>query len=192
MKTSIKIIALAASLLPIFSVSAQTLANFGSTANNLFTLDGDANVNWAPSQTTTGISISGTDTNGNQFGGAWATPWTLASNSNLQLNISGTIPSPGSLFTVTLFSADFGQLKAFEGSFAQSGVVGNNYALSFQTETASFTSIGGFTLAAGGSGNSLNISVNSLSVVPEPSTYALMALGGLGLFLAARRRKVQA
>ena len=192
MKTSIKIIALAASLLPIFSVSAQTLANFGSSANNLFTLDGDANVNWAPSQTTTGISISGTDTNGNQFGGVWATPWTLASNSNLQLNISGTIPSPGSLFTVTLYTADFAQNKTFQGSFAEDGVVANNYNLSFQTQTASFTSIGGFTLSSGGSGNPLNISVNNLAAVPEPSTYVLIVLGGLGLFLAARRRKVQA
>jgi len=192
MKTSIKIIALAASLLPVFNVSAQTLADFGSTATNLFTLDGSATVTWAPSQTTTGITISGVDTNGNQFGGSWATPWTLASNSNLQLNISGTIPSPGSLFTVTLFNADFGQNKAFEGSFAQSGVVGNNYALSFQTETSSFTSIGGFTLTAGGSGSALNISVNNLSVVPEPSTYALMALGGLVLFFVIRRRSAQA
>lgn len=32
----------------------------------------------------------------------------------------------------------------------------------------------------------------SLSAVPEPSTYALMLLGGLGLFFAARRRKVKA
>ena len=192
MKTSIKIIALAASLLPVFNVSAQTLADFGSTATNLFTLDGSATVTWTPSQTTTGITISGVDTNGNQFGGSWETPWTLASNSNLQLNISGTIPSPGSLFTVSLFSSDFQSIKTFQGSFAEDGVVANNYNLSFLTQTSSFNSIGGFTLSSGGSGNSLNISVNSLSVVPEPSTYALMALGGLGLFLAARRRKAQA
>lgn len=31
----------------------------------------------------------------------------------------------------------------------------------------------------------------SFSVVPEPSTYALMALGGLALFFIARRRKAQ-
>lgn len=192
MKTSLKIIALAVSLFPVFNVSAQTLADFGSTATNLFTLDGNATLTWTPSQTATGISITGNDNNGNQFGGFWATPWTLASNSNLQLNISGSIPSPGSLFTVTLFTADFLEIKAFEGSFAESGVVGNNYALSFQTETSSFTSIGGFTFTAGGSGNALNISVNNLSVVPEPSTYALMALGGLVLFFIVRRRKVQA
>jgi hypothetical protein len=193
MKTSIKIIALAAGLLPIFNVSAQTtLADFGSLASNPFTLDGDASVTWIPSQTTTGISISGTDTNGNQFGGSWATPWTLASNSNLQLNISGSIPSPGSLFTVTLFNASFAETKIFQGSFAESGVVGNNYALSFQNQSNSFSSIGGFTLSSGGVGNNLNISVNNLSVVPEPSTYALLAIGAVGLFLSFRRRKVQA
>ena len=34
--------------------------------------------------------------------------------------------------------------------------------------------------------------VASLNVVPEPSTYALMALGGLALFFIARRRKLKA
>ncbi|MFM8365746.1 MAG: PEP-CTERM sorting domain-containing protein, partial [Verrucomicrobiota bacterium] len=32
----------------------------------------------------------------------------------------------------------------------------------------------------------------SITLVPEPSTYALMALGGLVLFFMVRRRKVQA
>ena len=37
-----------------------------------------------------------------------------------------------------------------------------------------------------------NDSSLSLNTVPEPSTYALMALGGLVLFFMVRRRKVQA
>lgn len=37
-----------------------------------------------------------------------------------------------------------------------------------------------------------NSSFAAVSAVPEPSTYALMAIGAVGLFLAARRRKAQA
>lgn len=171
---------------------AQNLAEFGSSASNLFTIDPNSTVGWSPSQTSTGISlgVGSTDSNGNQFGGAWGSTWSLASNTGLQINITGTIPSPGSLFTVTLFNASFDQTKEFQGNFADTAVA-NNYLLSFQTETSSFTSIGGMTLTAGGTGNSMNVSVNNLSVVPEPSTYALMALGGLALFFIARRRKAQ-
>ena len=176
----------------VISSKAQTLADFGSSAANLFTIDPDSSITWSPAQTPSGISISGNDNNGNQFGGSWATPWTLSSNSGLQLNITGSIPSPGSLFTVTLFSPDFQDNKSFEGNFAQSGVVSNNYSLAFSSATSSFTSVGGFVFTAGGSGSSLNVSVNNLSVVPEPSTYALLAIAGLGLFFAVRRRKVQA
>jgi hypothetical protein len=186
-----KLIALALGLTSLMTVNAQSLAEFGSSASNLFTLAGDATVSWTPVQNSTGISISGTDQNGNQFGGSWASSWNLASNSGLQINITGMTPTPGSLFTVTLFDAGLSQNKAFEGSFAEAGVVGNNYSLSFKTETAPFTSIGGLTFTADGVGNALNVSVNNLSVVPEPSTYALMALGGLVLFCIARRRKAQ-
>lgn len=186
---------MALSLTSLITVNAQTLAEFGSSASNLFTLDSGSFVTpWSASntvQTTTGISVNSTDANGAQFGGLWNSPWNLASNSGLQINITGTAPSPGSLFTVTLFSPDLSSNKTFEGSFAESSVIGNNYSLSFQTESASFTSIGGLTFTAGGTGNGLNLSVNNLSVVPEPSTYALMAIGGLLLFYIARRRKAQ-
>ena len=33
---------------------------------------------------------------------------------------------------------------------------------------------------------------NTITMVPEPSTYALLAIGAVGLFLSFRRRKVQA
>ena len=49
-------------------------------------------------------------------------------------------------------------------------------------------------LNSGGNGNNMNVTLTQLRVtaVPEPSTYALLAIGALGLFLSFRRRKVQA
>jgi hypothetical protein len=41
------------------------------------------------------------------------------------------------------------------------------------------------------SGSAASSLVGSFTVIPEPSTYALMALGGLVLFFIARRRKAQ-
>ena len=170
---------------------AQILSDLGSTATNLFSIEGNATVDWNPIQTPLGISINGTDGGGNQFGGFWASPWTLTSNTGLTINITGSIPDPGSLFTVTFLEHNSYETKEFEGSFAESGVIGNNYTLIFQTETNPFASIGGMTFTSGGSGVSLDISVNNFSVVPEPSTNALILLGGLFLLFASRFRKAQ-
>jgi len=38
----------------------------------------------------------------------------------------------------------------------------------------------------------MTVSNLNYSAVPEPSTYALLAIAGCGLFFAARRSKVQA
>lgn len=176
-------------LTAITQTNAQILSELGSSASNLFTIDSDVTIGWTPAQTSSGIGINGTDSDGNQFGGSWANPFTLASNNGVSINITGTTPIPGSLFTVELYNSDFTQTKSFNGSFAQVGVTNNNYTLSFLSETSSFTSIGGFVFTSGGTGSNMNISVNNLSAVPEPSTYALLGIGAVGLFLSFRRRK---
>lgn len=107
--------------------------------------------------------------------------------------VSGT--NPGGSFFVSLESSGGGLAT---GTFAWSA-----FTTSVVNETT-FSTSGGFNPATvvnwnigdGGYGGSGTLtggaSLVSLQVVPEPSTYALMALGVLGLFLAARRRKAQA
>lgn len=189
-------VAIAAILTTAPFTQAQTLAQFGSLSSNVFTIDETSLNGWTSSnvsQTTTGVNVNGADDIGNSWSGGWASTWNLSSNDNLQINITGPT-FPTSTFSVTLFSADQGGgdflSKTFDGDFSQAGVVGNNYSLTFNSGD-SFTAVSGFTFTSAGSGENMNISFNNLSVIPEPSTYALMALGGLVLFYIARRRKAQ-
>jgi hypothetical protein len=189
-KTILSLVLVASS---IFHLNAQNLAEFGSSASNLFTLDNTAYAGtWNSStttQTSSGITETGNDTGGNGFGGFWATPWTLSSFAGISVNITGTT-NPGTDFTVTFFEETSFTQHAFIGNLSQPDVVGNNYSLTYQGAGTAPVSIIGATYTAGGVGSPQNISVNA--VIPEPSTYALMALGGLVLFFIARRRKAQA
>jgi hypothetical protein len=61
-----------------------------------------------------------------------------------------------------------------------------NFTSSTTTQALTgFLNAGTFTFSSGGS------DILRLATIPEPSTYALMALGGLVLFFIARRRKAQ-
>jgi len=193
---SAAVIAVTLTTVPL--MQAQTLAEFGNPSSNLFTIDETSINGWTSSdvsQTTSGVTVNGLDGGGYSWSGGWASLWNLASNDNLQINITGTT-FPTSAFSVTLFSPNQGDdtylSKTFDGDFSQSGVVANNYSLTFNSGIGEdFSSVAGFTFTSGGTGDSMDISVNNLSVVPEPSTYALMALGGLVVFFIARRRKAQ-
>jgi hypothetical protein len=117
----------------------------------------------------------------------------IGSNTSIQLTLSSPVTtSPGGGFRVSLESTGGGLATAvFSYASFASATVGNS----------TFSTAGGFNPAQvinwnifdGGSGSSgsLAMSVSELRVVPEPSTYALMALGGLALFFIARRRKAQ-
>ena len=84
----------------------------------------------------------------------------------------------GGIAVAMIFAEVLGQAP---DTFSISGL---QYSATMTSISGSFNSqSGGYLSAAVASGN------GSISVVPEPSTYALLALGGAAIFLAIRRKK---
>jgi hypothetical protein len=113
------------------------------------------------------------------------------------ISLTGFVTSdPGGSFNVSVYnSATVGANSVFSwSSFVGSQPVTVN--VPFTTIAPGFTlsNIQAWDISDGTLGGSANLSftAQSLSIIPEPSTYALMALGGLVLFFIARRRKAQA
>jgi hypothetical protein len=98
-------------------------------------------------------------------------------------------------FTVNLFDSTFGTLATYQGdtsSFVSDS--GFSYLNLSAVGTPTLTGIQyfQFTFDIASGTTAPNMSLQSIATVPEPSTYALMALGGLALFFVARRRKAKA
>jgi hypothetical protein len=172
------------------AISSIDLSNFGSSVEAL-------DWNWNPATS----NLTGTDAPGavlypESFGGA---NLTLLDNyggdpANLRLNLTGSVlTAPPGAFTISLEDS-LGGVSATSilwSSFSSSpstftAEVSLNVPLGFQ-----WNNIGGWTLDAGGTGATVNATFTELTVtaVPEPSTYALLAIGALALSgYAARRR----
>jgi hypothetical protein len=175
--------------------SSINLSTFGST------MEGDV-WTWTPATST----ISGNDTGGallfttadpsfapglnfttlNNYGGNPA---------NLRLELTGLVTtSPGGAFSITL--EDNGSL------ISSTPFTWDSFGSTSSTVTAvvgltpsfNWANITYLNLVAGGTGNAVNATFTSLNVtaVPEPSTYALLALSGLALGGYAMRRRRRA
>jgi hypothetical protein len=177
-------------------ISSITLSNFGTSVEGS---------EWTYNNATSTVS-------GNEDVGALlfnpnfsSSNFTTLSNfspTNLQINLTGfvTIAPPGS-FGITFESPGLsgnGATVSTPISWSLFSTTSSTVSVLINTESPNFTDmdwtdIAGWSLDSGGSGNSVNATFTqlSVSVIPEPSTYALMALGGLVLFYIARRRKAQ-
>ncbi len=173
-----------------YSSAQVTITNFNEA------ITADSPWNWNSGTKT--LSISAPNNNqGALYPDSPVTAFSIGSNNQLQLTLANTVTggvTPGGGFRISLESTGGGLATAIF-----------NWS-TFTTSTSgvsTFTTSGGFNSSSviqwnifdGGSGNTGGLtgaSLVSLQAVPEPSTYALMALGGLVVFFMVRRRKVQA
>lgn len=130
----------------------------------------------------------------NSVTGTPGTPWDLLSVSGA-LNIAATVGAPFiiNLTSLTLSNtaglvSDFNNANSYAWKFVQtSGGVTGFSAGAFQYNATNFqNSLGGGSFFVSNLGNDLFL---NFKPVPEPSTYALMALGLGGIVLLARRRR---
>jgi hypothetical protein len=162
------------------SQAAVVITNFGATASS------GGSWTYTPGTST----ISGTEGPGDLIFGV---PNNLNIAGNIYIQLTGTvITAPAGSFTVTLEDTSFNQaIATFQwSSFTGGGPVTVVKPLVFTT--FDFTSLGQWSLDSGGSFQPVNASFSTMSAttaVPEPSTYAMLALGGVLLGGVALRRK---
>jgi hypothetical protein len=185
------------------TVTAQAAVFIGSDlislgSSGIGTLDPSSTATFL--QTSNATSFSGTaalsDTfyNENVFA---AVNWTSATG----LYIRSTITTnPNLPFTVRLYDSLSLELASYSGS-TNSFTTGTNQSdsatYSYLNLTPNTTPIlSGITYFQftfdGDAATDMTLHAVSTAAVPEPSTYALLSIGALGLFLSFRRRKVQA
>jgi|688.fasta_scaffold96569_5 hypothetical protein len=110
----------------------------------------------------------------------------------LFMSVSGT--NPDIPFSLEFFDSAFASIDIWEGTTVglTATPVYNNLSI-ITPGSGNYSDVGSFVLTwNGGGAETLDSTVSNIAVVPEPSTYALLALSGLALGGYAMRRRRRA
>jgi len=171
------------------SANAILITGFGSTAEapaSAFTVDGANSTFPTITQAAFNTNVVGNDL-GQIFAGTFSSI-NIAGLNTIQLTgtMSGT--NAASIFSVDLFNGAQNQTRTYSGNLSGFGTGSPaTVVLTFVSETASFNDIAAFVFTGAGAGAAVNFTFDSLEAIPEPSTYALLALG-LGSLVFFRKR----
>lgn len=181
----------------LFTATAQNvdLVSLGSAS---FTLDGSSTIGGG-TQSATGLVWSPSVALGDQLAGTFATAnWTSFTNtanySGFALRMSVTGTNPDLFFSLTLYDPSFAAINTYGGSTVGLTSTPGLVTLSLDAPgSGDFSAVGGALLSWGGGGNINTTATEIVAVaVPEPSTYALLALAGAGLLTRWMRRSRRA
>jgi|GEM_PF-2543082 len=128
-------------------------------------------------QTATTFEVIGNDF-GSAIYGSIPSPVDITGNT-FQLKLTATYTGTSAAnFQIDLFDAE-GNDRLYDGSFSSfTQNVPTTVTLSFNSETGPFdNNVTSFGLLTFGSGASVDLKMDTLLAVPEPSTYALLGLG---------------
>ena len=138
---------------------------------------------------TDGISFSGLD---NQvISGFWDSAQDLSSWATAtEAHVLGTMTqTQSSLYSVTLYDSSFATITLTGGEWGKIADNTDTVDLNIPSDSFAWNDVSAIDFNTGGAGDAVAGSISSITVVPEPSTYALLAGFAAFLFVAIRRRK---
>jgi hypothetical protein len=172
----------------VSSYAAVDLLSFGS---GTFSIDPGSTA--ATSQSASGITMNTNPALGDTWYNDTMSPltndWSGFPSFALRMT---ALTNPGLTYTITLFDESFNMVNVYDGSTVGLTSVPSLSPLALNNPgTGILSSIHYVQFTWGGGGSPINTEVTEFVGVPEPSTYALLAVGGIALagHLIRRRRR---
>lgn len=178
MKKLLTAVTLATSL----AVSSYAQIDLVSLGSSTFTVDPGATTA-SYTQSASGIIFNGSYSLGDTLGGTFATQdWSNPAYTEFGVTMTLTGANPNLPFSVQFYDASFNVINTYGGTTVPLISGSPTYTpLSLNIPgTGVLTSVAGIQFTWDGPGT-INTTVESVAAVPEPSTYALLALSALAV-----------